>query len=66
MVLENGSFQALLGMEKNSLTKAFTEIAVFAFEMTGGTEASQWPIFTTFGSLGMNLVESQGAFRITL
>jgi len=35
VILENGGFQSLLGMEQDRLTKASAEIAVFAFEMTG-------------------------------
>lgn len=65
MILENGSFQALLGMKYNSLTKSSAEITIFPFKMAGGSQARGRPIITSLERLSLYTEECQGAFEIT-
>jgi hypothetical protein len=48
VILENGGIQAALGVEQDGLAKAFPKIAIFAFEVAGGAEVSEWPILSPF------------------
>lgn len=66
MILENGSFEAILGMEQDGLAKASAEVAVLPFEMTGGAQRREGPVLTPFLGLGLHLEEGQGALEIPL
>ncbi len=66
MILENGSFEAILGMEQDGLAKASAEVAVLSLEMTGGAQGGKRPILAPFLGQGLHLKESQGTLEIPL